>query len=214
METIVTNHARRKLKERAGVGKNNAHEMAYRARFYGLGLKDCEGELAKWLFCKRLKCGAFAKIYGKKTYIFSEDGILITIYPLPKEFEDLEKHVKPEAWKRYKRYTNSLHRAQNVPIKTTDKPQLKDPNTIKVVLNRHLEAENIDFLVIKVVRVGNSYMAYFVSDEPRRDSRFFKSLCDWARNSLKIRVFFEHRKDEEGNYVLKKDWLSGNVRKE
>lgn len=205
----ITNHGKKRLKERVGVGKGNASKVTHRALAHGLGYQDCEGELAKWLLGKKLKSGAVAKIYGQKAYIFSEEDVLITVLSLPDEFEDLKQFVKPDAWERYIKYTNSFHisYSNNKRTSVKDNP-LKDLNTIKAVLNRYLKAEAIDFLVIKVVRKGNTHLAYFVSDYPEEDSVYFKRICEWARRSIKVSVYFKHKKNPDGSYLLKKDYLS------
>ena len=195
-KVIVTHHGKRRLKERAGVGKNNAHSMAARARYHGIGLEDCLPPLSTWLYQKRLRDGAYAKIYGEKVYLFGHDDALITVYSLPEEFRDWQSFVKEESLQRYHKYTKSLHRF-DLSEKAPDKVcRLRDLNTIRAVLNRHFKDEGIGFTVEKVLRNGGCYTAIYVSERPEEDYTYYRKIAEWTRNSLKMSVYLR-RKDEE-----------------
>ncbi len=208
-KVIVTHHGKRRLKERVGTSKNSAQPMAERVRLHGIGHEDCTGELATWLYRKRLRCGAYAKIYGDKVYIYGRENALITVYSLPKEFKEWRLFVKKDALERYQRYTESLHRFTNAPpkVSNSNRSYLRDPNTIKAVLNRHFKDEGIELCVVRVTRKEGRYIIDFVSDIPDTEHAYFKRIREWARNSLKISVCLQHLERSDGTLVLKSDYL-------
>ena len=88
MQTIVTNHAKRRLKERLGTSKNSATKIAQRALKLGLHHKDAVGELKEYLsklFLSHRNANNM-RIYAEKVFLFCKN-VLITIIELPNEFK-------------------------------------------------------------------------------------------------------------------------------
>jgi hypothetical protein len=83
-ESVVTNHATQRLKERAGIGKKSSKNMAEKALERGLTHADLQGNLKKYVdgAFKRSKSGNNFRVYGEKLYVF-KDNILITVFNLP-----------------------------------------------------------------------------------------------------------------------------------
>ncbi len=83
----ITNHAKRRMKERCGIGKGSVQKMAKRAYQKGLKHSETTGDLNKYIsreFFKYKKANNI-RIYAEKVWIFINDK-LITVYKLPEEF--------------------------------------------------------------------------------------------------------------------------------
>ena len=81
----VTSHAKRRLKERCGVSKNSAMDMAERAFNKGISFENASTDLKKYIssiYIRHEKIGDNIRIYGNMVYIF-DNRTLITVYPIP-----------------------------------------------------------------------------------------------------------------------------------
>lgn len=88
---VVTKHARYRARKRAGWNRNATTRMACRALAYGFAPPDLSETGARyWLEdrCDRFN-RSFPRIYAGFVFVFSptptEEHLLITVYPLPKE---------------------------------------------------------------------------------------------------------------------------------
>ena len=81
---IVTRHAKRRMKQRCGVGKKSADRMAEVVYEKGLKHSDLSGNLKKWVdsLYFRNKTANQIRLYGDKAYIFHNTK-LITVIPIP-----------------------------------------------------------------------------------------------------------------------------------
>lgn len=84
----VTRHARRRLKQRAGVCKRNCNKSANDAVKYGLRASDLAGELRNYVEGATIAHGrnlGDVRVFRQKIYIF-EYETLITVLNLPYKF--------------------------------------------------------------------------------------------------------------------------------
>ena len=82
--TYVSDHARKRMRERNGLNKKSIDRIADKAYKYGLKHGETTGRLNKWItklyFVNR--DANSIRIYGDKVYIFSND-FLITVFKVP-----------------------------------------------------------------------------------------------------------------------------------
>ena len=90
IEAIVTNHAKKRIKERCGLNKKSIQRMATKALEEGHTHSETKGRLNKWmtsLYFRGSKANNI-RLYGEKAYIF-RDTVLITVIPIPNNLLDL-----------------------------------------------------------------------------------------------------------------------------
>lgn len=80
----VSNHAKKRMKERCGANKKSIDRMAQNAFDRGLTHKDLSGKLCKYVDGLYLKyhTGNQIRLYGNNAYIF-HDNVLITVLTIP-----------------------------------------------------------------------------------------------------------------------------------
>lgn len=107
----VTSHAKRRLKERCGVSKNSAMNMAERAFNKGISFENASTELKKYIssvYIRHEKTGDNIRIYGNMVYVF-DNRTLITVYPIPgdllNKMERIATSIDDAADKAYQEYT-------------------------------------------------------------------------------------------------------------
>ena len=122
----VTSHAKRRLKERCGVSKNSAMDMAERAFNKGISFENASTDLKKYIssvYIRHEKIGDNIRIYGSMVYIF-DNRTLITVYPIPEnllnEMERIATSIDDAADKAYLKY-NTLQNRYVVPKKVISK---------------------------------------------------------------------------------------------
>lgn len=107
----ITAHAKRRLKERCGVTKNSAIDMAERAFNKGISFENASADLKKYIssvYIRHEKIGDNVRIYGNMVYVF-DNRTLITVYPIPgnllNEMERIATSIDDAADKAYQEYT-------------------------------------------------------------------------------------------------------------
>lgn len=89
----LTNHSKRRMKQRCGWNKKTYERMAEKALKYGVKHSETKGNLHKFIsgLYEVHKCkGKQIRIYGDKAYIFNKD-VLITVIQIP---SNLTKNMK------------------------------------------------------------------------------------------------------------------------
>lgn len=91
----VSKHAKKRIKERCGVGKSSADRMANLAIERGADRGRTKGPLRSWLDMKYAKQkNGQIYVYGDKAYVISEDNVLVTVLCIPNEFKkNLKKMI-------------------------------------------------------------------------------------------------------------------------
>lgn len=93
---ILTDHAKKRFKERLNIPKKSFERTALKAYNNGIGFYKAKGKLKEYLTYLYTKYDnpnndwILIKIYGEYIYIFKEN-ILITMYSIPNE---LKKNLK------------------------------------------------------------------------------------------------------------------------
>ena len=80
----ISNHARKRMKERCGFNKNAGERMARKAFKEGITHAQTKGNLNKWvtsLFFKTKKADNI-RLYGDHAYIFCGE-VLVTVIAIP-----------------------------------------------------------------------------------------------------------------------------------
>lgn len=92
----ISNHARKRMKERCGFNRKAQDRMADKAFYEGITHKQTKGRLHKWvtsLFFKNCNANNI-RLYGENAYIFCGET-LVTVIPIPnnikKNMEDMIK---------------------------------------------------------------------------------------------------------------------------
>lgn len=93
----VTEHAKKRLKERNGLNKKSIDRMAEKALNEGIRHSQTKGNLNKWIskqFFYNHKASNI-RLYGDKAYLFTKDDKLITVLQIPASLmKDFKKMVK------------------------------------------------------------------------------------------------------------------------
>ena len=95
----LTEHSKKRLKERCGFSRGTSSRMAEKALKYGISHKETTGELNRWLSGQYLKYkkGNNIRLYGDMAYIF-QGTMLLTVLYIPKNLltkaHALEKRKK------------------------------------------------------------------------------------------------------------------------
>ena len=87
----VTSHAKRRLKERCGVSKNSAMNMAERAFNKGISFENASTELKKYIssvYIRHEKTGDNIRIYGNMVYVFDNRTLITVYYAIRQENKD------------------------------------------------------------------------------------------------------------------------------
>lgn len=89
---IVTNHARKRMKQRAGVGKKASYRLAANARERGVNRTQLTGSVRRYLdklYFSHEDCTDII-VYAGKVFVFVKT-ILVTVMNLPGQYI---KHIK------------------------------------------------------------------------------------------------------------------------
>ena len=87
-ELIITNHGRKRMRERCGLNKKSVERIAEKAFTEGLTTDQVKGALKKWCVEHEKQEDAQVKVYGNFLYIFRENR-LITLLNIPSKFNKL-----------------------------------------------------------------------------------------------------------------------------
>lgn len=84
----VSKHARKRIKERCGVGKSSVDRIANLAVERGVDRLNTKGPLRKWLDMKfaRDSCGTIY-VWGDKAFLISDKNKVITVLYIPNELK-------------------------------------------------------------------------------------------------------------------------------
>lgn len=80
----LTNHAKKRMKQRCGIGKKSSNKMAQKVLALGISHNQLTGQLCRWvdgLYLSKRTANNI-KLYGNQAYIFHNDT-LITVIPVP-----------------------------------------------------------------------------------------------------------------------------------
>lgn len=89
----VTEHAKKRLKERNGLNNKSIDRIAEKALNEGIRHNQTKGNLNKWvssLFFRNMAASNI-RLYGDKAYLFTKDDRLITVLQIP---HSLTKNMK------------------------------------------------------------------------------------------------------------------------
>lgn len=96
----VTEHAKKRLKERNGLNNKSIDRMVQKALQCGISHNQTKGKLNKWMtslfFNNMTACNI--KLYGDKAYLFTKDERLITVLQIPHNLvKDMKNMVRGES---------------------------------------------------------------------------------------------------------------------
>lgn len=88
---IVTNHAKKRIKERINIPKSSVDRIAKKAIQNGLKHSETTGQLCKFLDKLFLshRTARNMRVFNQKVFLFSKDMILITVVPLPNNLKKI-----------------------------------------------------------------------------------------------------------------------------
>ncbi len=92
----ISNHAKKRLKERAGCNKKNCEKLAAKAFVEGISHSQTKGRLNKWVtsLFYRNKNANNIRLYRGMAYIFCGE-ILVTVIHIPQSLmKDFKKMVR------------------------------------------------------------------------------------------------------------------------
>lgn len=95
METVVTQHGKKRLKERVGLNKKSAEKNADKAFQEGIKHSEVSGSLRKYFDALYLqnRSANNIRIYGEKVYLFGGNK-LITVLNLPNKYKSTVAKIR------------------------------------------------------------------------------------------------------------------------
>lgn len=94
--TVVTNHGKKRIKERVGLPLKAVQANAERALKEGLDRQELSGSIRRYVDCLYHQGefkGKTIKIYGNMVYIFKK-MVLITAFILPTKYTKIAEKIK------------------------------------------------------------------------------------------------------------------------
>lgn len=88
----ITNHARKRFKQRLGVHKTDTNKNAERVLREGLAQKDVRGDISRFmaaLYFRNRRCNNI-RLYKGDVFIFA-GSTLVTVFPIPQRFQQEAK---------------------------------------------------------------------------------------------------------------------------
>lgn len=93
MESVITDHAEKRLRKRIGLNKSSLQKMTDKALEKGISHAETSGSLHRYidkLYLTERKANNI-KIYGEYVYLF-RDSTLITVFALPSKFHKIVRN--------------------------------------------------------------------------------------------------------------------------
>lgn len=93
----VTEHAKKRLKERNGLNNKSIDRIAEKALNEGIRHSQTKGNLNKWISKQFFynHSASNIRLYGDKAYLFTKDNILITVLQIPHSLiKDMKNMIK------------------------------------------------------------------------------------------------------------------------
>lgn len=127
---LVTQHARKRMKERLKIKVCDAEHEAWQALVHGKKHKDTEGALHSYMTNAYKKTGRpnNMRVYRNSLFLF-QDNVLLTVYEVPIYLRDkkISKNVKkvysPREWQVFKEQLRTLKRVLRENKKDTELAQ-------------------------------------------------------------------------------------------
>lgn len=203
----ITNHAKKRMKERAGVGKGELNKTVNKALYEGIKHNETKGELKKWIDAEYLKCCTAnnCRLYKNKLYIFHNET-LITILDAPLIYEEkLSDYVIDN--KIYIRYKLNRLRGKKK-TEYIEKAITELNNCIKIDLENyiksHIRLKN-RYREVSLKLVNRNYQLVIVIQYIKKDDNTRAELIEYIRNNYgksNVMVRFEqvsiiNKKDKE-----------------
>ncbi len=85
-DVYLTEHFKRRYKERVSKSKKKLQESATYAYYFGESYETIKDEVLKIHLKERQKYGGICKVYRGFIYWF-ENGVAITVYPIQKKYQ-------------------------------------------------------------------------------------------------------------------------------
>ena len=109
----TTNHAKKRMKQRAGLSGSITNTNSRNAYHYGITLSETTGKLYDYLQNQSFKHSSSMRLYRGKIYAFRND-ILITLMDIPDNLmAEYRSYVDPAAYWRYAYITGKRHNTLN-----------------------------------------------------------------------------------------------------
>lgn len=176
----LTNHSRRRMKERLGMNERKAMEIASRAYRKGITHKETKGALHRLLSSIYLRhnCGNQLRIYHGYLYIF-QNSSLVTAYALPEEYQRyLEDYLTDEGKEHFKKIKKS---------KPVD-PEKKLKNEILRLANRWAGDERAPIRFIACDNKDGEYVLVYESSSPnQKDYQAYLEIIFIIRETFHVK---------------------------
>jgi hypothetical protein len=95
VDLVVTKHAKRRIKARAGINKRSSERLAEKAFMYGITHAELSGSLCRYIdgvYLKYRKANNI-RIYNHQVFLF-RGTVLITMFPLPTKYYSTIENIK------------------------------------------------------------------------------------------------------------------------
>lgn len=95
MDVEVTEHAKKRIKERMGLSKDSTYKIAQKALQKGITHIETKGSLHRYLdmLFLQYRNANNLRIYAEKVFIFNNDR-LITVFDLPNHYKKYANELK------------------------------------------------------------------------------------------------------------------------
>lgn len=96
----VTKHAKKRIHQRMGINRKSAEKISKRALREGFEVREFKGSFRRYLDSKFLQQkNVKIKIYLENVFLFSLDGWLVTVFPVPSKYKRYLRKVNDKSKK-------------------------------------------------------------------------------------------------------------------
>ena len=196
---IVTNHAKHRMRERAGITKGKALSMSRRIIDTGITHAEAKGDLKKLMdgiYLAKLSANNM-RYYGGALYIFS-GYILITVFNVTDDInKNLIDNVESDAYERYMRFMN--RNRTGVQVKISRSQLLDDINEWAA---EHYKETKRRFVAVDVLLISYKEIRIaYVSNWNISDYMDFYEVRGYVSRKYKKRCYLVHKRDKNRRYL-------------
>ncbi len=197
---IVTNHAKRRMRERTGITSGKAISMSRRILDVGITHAEAKGELKKLMdgiYLAKLSANNM-RYYAGDLYLFN-GGIMITVFTVSDDInKNLGDNVETEAYERYVKFMNRNKRP-GTQGKVTKTQLLDEVN--QWAANYYRNPVRI-FVAVDILL--NSYREIrieYISDRARADFMDFTAVMKYVSRKYNKKCYLVHKRDRNRRYL-------------
>ena len=204
----ATRHAKRRLKERSGIGSGMAGRVVQKAYDAGFKPYQIRGSLRTWLRTVSgqhyVHDGLCLRIYRNSLYIFGGHKQLITVYPIPEplakrfgEYLDEESRKVWERQVRKKALADEAKKAKKLP-----EPAASPSAEIVDIATDYMKTLGVPFMALSYNKKSETTgQLNYVTDNCYDDTDLYGGLVAWVKAEHGLDITLNHIRYPSGQYA-------------